>query len=74
MITDFLETTRSKEELATTLSVVREFKSHESEHEWVSIPIVAWAKLEQLEEYLAYLVEGAPLEQDTIDFIKRTAR
>ena len=71
MITDFLKTTRPKEELTTALSVVREFKSHESEREWVDIPFAAWAKLEQLEEYLAHLTEGIPLRPDTIEYLKR---
>jgi len=71
MITDFLKTARPKEELVTALSVLREFKSHESEHEWMDIPFAAWAKLEQLEEYLMNLTEGIPLEPDTIDYLNR---
>lgn len=60
MIADFLNTTRSKEELKTTLEVLREFKSCESAEEWAFTMFVAWAKLEQMEEFLEYLVEGAP--------------
>jgi hypothetical protein len=69
MITNFLKTSRTKDELATTLAVLREFKACESTEEWLMIPFSAWAKLEQLEEYLAHLVEGEPLKQDTLDYI-----
>lgn len=70
MITDFLKTNRSKDELRIALEVVREFKECESGQEWAMISFAAWAKLEQLEEYLAHLVEGAPLKKDTIAYIK----
>lgn len=70
MITDFLKTTRTKEELYTALEVLREFKVCESEREWLEISFAAWAKLEQLEEFLAYLVEDAPLKEDTIAYMK----
>lgn len=66
MSIDFLKTPRTKDELKTALAVLREFKQCESQEEWLYAPFVAWAKLEQLEEYLAHLVEGAPLEQDTL--------
>lgn len=69
MITDFLQTKRSKGELATALAILREFKECESEREWLEIPFVAWAKLEQLEEFLAHLVEGAPLATDTLRYL-----
>lgn len=65
-ITTFLKTTRSPEDLKITLEVLREFKRCESREEWLFIDFSAWAKLEQLEEFLAHLVEGAPLETDTI--------
>lgn len=65
-ITDFLDTALSKEELAAALKVLREFKSKESSDEWLSIEFAAWSKLEQLEEFLAHLVEGAPLAEDTL--------
>lgn len=71
MITDFLSTKRSNAELATALAVLREFKADESAEEWAQIPIAAWAKLEQLEEFLAHLVEGTPLAADTIAYINR---
>lgn len=72
-ITDFLKTDRTKDGLATALAVLREFKSHESGREWLMIPFVAWAKLEQLEEFLAHLVEGKPLAEDTLRFIDEQA-
>lgn len=72
MITDFLKTTRSKDELKHALEVLREFKVGESDAEWISIPFAAWAKLEQLEEFLAHLVEGAPLAEDTVEYMKRS--
>lgn len=70
-ITDFLDTDRPKEELATALAVLREFKGCESMAEYVAIPIGAWAKLEQLQEFLEHLVEGAPLDEDTIGYRNR---
>lgn len=71
MLIDFLKTTRTKEELKTALEVLREFKECESTEEWARCPLVAWAKLEQMEEYLAHLAEGEALEEDTVEFIKR---
>ena len=58
MITDFLYTKQSVTDLRTVLNVVREFKAGESLDEWTTISFDAWAKLEQLEEFLEYLVEG----------------
>ena len=72
MITDFMKTTRSKDELKHALEVLREFKNCESQEEWLGIAFAAWAKLEQLEEFLAHMVEGAPLEDDTIKYMKRS--
>jgi len=69
-ITDFLQTTRSIDELRLALEVIREFKGCESQVEWLAIPFVAWSKLEQLEEFLAHLVEGAPLGNDTVRYIQ----
>ena len=71
MITDFLQTKRSREELKTTLEIIREFKAHESNEEYLAIPIAAWAKLEQLEEFLAHLVEGKRLQPDTLSYISK---
>jgi hypothetical protein len=73
MITDFLNTTRPKEELAVALAILREFKKCESREEWIVIPFAAWAKLEQLEEFLAHIVEAAPLEDDTIEYQRRAS-
>ena len=73
MITDFLKTQRSKEELKTTLDVLREFKAGESDEEWAGIPFDAWSKLEQLEEFLAHMVEGTPLAEDTVEYMNRNA-
>lgn len=69
MITNFLKTTRSKHDLEIALSVLREFKQGESQEEWTSIMFIAWAKLEQLEEFLAHLVEDVPLKADTVEYI-----
>ena len=69
MITDFLKTQRSKEELVAALAVLREFKNCESQEEWLEIPFMAWTKLEQLEEFIAHLVEGTPLGEDTVAYI-----
>jgi hypothetical protein len=70
MITDFLKTNRTRDELRSALEVIREFKECESENEWLMIPFAAWTKLEQLEEFLAHLVEDKPLEEDTIRYMK----
>jgi hypothetical protein len=69
MITDFLKTTRSKQDLKTALEVLREFKGNESGEEWFAIPFDTWVKLEQFEEFLAHLVEGSELKPDTIAYI-----
>lgn len=69
-ITDFLKTTTDKEKLKTTLEVLLEFKSHESQTEWLSIPFSAWAKFEQLQEFLNHLVDGKELDKDTVEYIK----
>ena len=71
MITDFLKTKTSKEDLSTALKVLREFKDNESLEEWASISFASWAKLEQLEEFLMHLVEGKELKEDTIAYIRR---
>jgi len=70
MITNFLKTKRSKEDLKIALEILREFKSNESTEEWAIVPFEAWAKFEQFEEFLAHLVEGEPLEEDTIAYMK----
>jgi len=74
MIIDFLETKRPRAELGTALEVIREFKSCQSVEEWAEISSRAWLKLEQLEEYLAHLVDGEPLEADTAALIKLRRR
>lgn len=71
MLIDFLKTATSKEDLATALRVLREFKAQESREEYLGIMFAAWAKLEQLEEFLAHLVEGRDLEPDTVAEIVR---
>ncbi len=60
---DFIKTKRSKEDLKIALEVLTEFKSNESHEEWALTPFMAWAKLEQLEEYLEHLVNDAPLNE-----------
>ncbi len=69
-ITDFLKTETPKEELAVALKVLREFKECENWEEWLEIRFMAWAKLEQLEEFLAHLVEGKELEDDTKEYMQ----
>lgn len=69
MITDFLKTQRTPEELEAALAVIRDFKQCEGMEEWACIPFAAWSKLEQLEEFLAHKVEGAALAADTIAYI-----
>lgn len=71
MITDFLKTGRDKKDLKVALEVVREFQACESNDEWLAIPFLAWAKLEQLEEFLAHLVEGKELAEDTKAYIAK---
>lgn len=61
-ITEFLQTSRSKAELATALDILREFKRGESSEEWIDVPFLAWAKLEQLEALLDHLVNGTVIE------------
>lgn len=73
MITDFLKTDRPKEELKAALEVLREFKGCESTGEWAMISFAAWAKLEQLEEFLDHLVNGADLEDDTKAYIVKNS-
>lgn len=69
-ITDFLKTSRSPADLRTALDVLLEFKSGEDADEFSEIPFSAWAKLEQLQEFLEHLVEGKPLKQDTVYYIE----
>jgi FixJ family two-component response regulator len=70
-ITDFLNAPFSQDALISALHVLRAFKDCESEEEYFDIQFASWAKLEQLEEFLAYLVDGAPLKDDTIAYIAR---
>jgi hypothetical protein len=71
VIWDFLQTKLSKAELKSALDVLREFKEGESNEEWLMVPFAAWAKLEQLEEYLEFLVEGKELKEDTKEVLKQ---
>lgn len=73
MITDFLKTTRSKEDLQIVLEVLQEFKNNESTEEWLMIPFEAWIKLEQLEEFLEYMVNEKPLKEDTIEYMNQNS-
>jgi hypothetical protein len=70
-ITDFLKTNKSKEELKIALDILLEFKNCESNEEYLRIPFAAWAKLEQLEEYLEHLVNGKELLEDTIEYMNK---
>lgn len=70
MITDFLKLPINKDSLKTTLDVIKAFKKCESREEWLAIPFSAWAKLEQLEEFLEHLVNNEPLRKDTLEYIQ----
>jgi len=70
MIVNFLKTKRKKKELKIALDVIEEFKDNENVEEWYSIPFMAWAKLEQLVEYLEHLVHNKPLREDTLRQLK----
>lgn len=71
-ITDFLETKTKKSDLRIALKVLREFKSCESCLEFLYTPFAAWAKLEQLVEYLEHLVNKKKLESDTLAYMKKS--
>lgn len=68
-ITDFLSKDISKDSAYEALRVLRLFKECESAEEWLGIGFAAWAKLEQLQEFLEHLVEGKPLAKDTIEYM-----
>ena len=70
MITDFLTKKHNKTDLESALKVLKAFKDCESEEEWAFIPFAAWAKLEQLEEFLEHLVDKKPLKDDTVKYMK----
>lgn len=72
-IVDFLKTKTPKTDLDTALRVLREFKECESQEEWVMINFDAWAKLEQLEEFLDHLVNDAELHDDTKRVLAKTS-
>lgn len=69
MITDFITLNISKEDAATALTILRQFKACESTEEWLMIPFSAWAKLEQMEEFLDHMVNGTSLKDDTLRYI-----
>jgi len=71
MITDFLNTKRSPEELALALEILKEFKRCESQEEYLGIYFSAWAKLEQMQEFLEHLVNGEELKDDTKRYMER---
>jgi hypothetical protein len=70
-ITDFLFLNIPKKDLKITLSVIKKFKNCESVDEWLYISFIAWEKLEQLEEYLEYLVNNRKLDDSTIEYMRR---
>lgn len=51
----FLKTTKSRADLCIALDVLMEFKDCENAGEWMMTPFAAWAKLEQLQDYLCLL-------------------
>lgn len=68
-ITDFLKTKRPKDELKIVLEVLKEFKGYETMSEWEKTNFMEWAKLNQLEEFLEYLVNGKELSRITIEYL-----
>jgi hypothetical protein len=70
-ILDFLNEDFTIIELAGALKLLREFKKCHTSHEDLTPPLVAWSKLEQLEEYLDYMLYKTPLKNDTLEYIKQ---
>lgn len=70
-ITDFLKTKRSKEELKIALDVLKEFKEYETMQEWEKTNFMEWAKVDQLEEFLEYLVNNKKLSRVTTEYLNR---
>ena len=64
----FLKTKIPKSELAIALKVAKEFWENGSDREYMDVSF--WMKFDQFEEYLEYLVEGKPLEKDTVEVAK----
>lgn len=62
----------STAELKTALDVLRHFKDMESSAEWFDIPFDAWAKLEQMEDYLKLMTDTDA--DDVSDEIARAYR
>ena len=71
---NFLKTKTSKTKLKHALEVLKEFKHNESKEEWLFCPFMAWAKLEQLEEYLEFFVNKKKLEKDTLKVLNSIAQ
>lgn len=65
MIIDFLKLDIEKSDAEIALRILRQFKDCESGAEWLHVPFIAWAKLEQLEEFLDHIATGAELKEDT---------
>lgn len=57
-LVEFLKTKRSKQELEIALSVLREFKSNESDEEWAAGFFLTWAQIEKFENMLVALCES----------------
>ena len=74
VITDFLKTTRKKEDLQIALEVLKEFKGCESLDEWAFTYFHNWIKFEQFEEFLEHLVNGKELQEDTKEYIKNSEK
>jgi len=71
---DFLQTDIPKEELAAALKALKAFKACESDREYLTIWFAAWAKLEQFEEYLEHMVNGVPLQEDTVRELRKVEK
>lgn len=70
-IFNFLDTKISKTELKAALKVIKEFKKNESYSEWINTPFDCWYKIEQLEEFLEYIVNKKPLSEDTKELLDK---
>jgi len=70
MITDFLKSKRDIKELMIALDVINEFKKCETSNWWLKAPSKYWVKIEQLQEFLNHMVNGKPLTEETIEYMK----
>lgn len=70
MLVDFLNSTRSPNELLAALEVLRDFRESESYAESKRHSPEAWLMFDVFEDVLANLVDGQPLCQDTAALLR----